>query len=202
MIFSLLLFLLICISMVLQEFIPTIEMVHHGRLLLVPVVFLSSSITVPYPVMLALALAAGLMWDARNVVMVEGAAPGLDSYTDGEIVTAMEVDLPFGYTIFLYGLLGSLMQGVRPLFRRGRWELPSVMIGFATLLLLLFEYLFINFRRGDFYFPAEIWHKIVSSALLSMLVAPLVFLLLYRLAAGSGYRIRYEGLARRREYGR
>lgn len=202
MIFSLLLFLLICVSMVIQEFIPTIEWVHHGRLLLVPVVFLASSITVPYPVMLSLALVAGLMWDARHVVFVEGAAPDPDPLQAGGMVDGMEVDLPFGCTIFLYGLLGSLMQGVRPLFRRGRWELPSVMIGFATLLLLLFEYLFINFRRGDFYFPVEVWHKILSSATLSMLIAPLVFLLLYRLADSSGYRIRYEGLARGRDYGR
>ena len=134
-------------------------------------------------------------------MVVEGLPAQLNQYGGGELV-GLEVDLPFGYTIFLYGLLGSLMQGVRPLFRRGRWELPSIMIGFATLLLLLFEYLFINFRRGEFFFPVEVWHKILSSALLSMLVAPLVFLLLYRLAASAGYRIRYEGLARRREYGR
>ena len=72
------------------------------------------------------------------------------------------------------------------------------MIGLATLLLLLFEYLFINFRRGDFYFPAEVWHKILSSSLFSVLIAPFVFLLLYRLAGRAGYRIRYEGLARRK----
>ena len=131
-----------------------------------------------------------------------GVEAGASSFGIGASSGGAEVDLPFGYTIFLYGLLGSLMQGVRPLFRRGRWELPSIMIGVATLLLLFFEYIFINFRRGDFYFPVEVWHKILSSSLFSILIAPLVFLMLYRLARRSGYRIRYEGLSRRREYGR
>ena len=198
--FSLLLFCLLCVSMVVQEFIPSIAMVHNGRLLIVPLLFLASSVTVPYPVMLGLAAAGGFMWDARNVVIVGDAGAG--DFGGGISMGGAEVDLPFGFTIFLYGLLGSLMQGVRPLFRRGRWELPSIMIGVATLMLLLFEYLFINFRRGDFYFPAEVWHKILSSSLFSILVAPLFFLMLYRLARRSGYRIRYEGLSRRRDYGR
>ncbi len=198
--FSLLLFCLLCVSMVVQEFIPSIAMVHNGRLLLVPLLFLASSVTVPYPVMLGLAVAGGFMWDARNVVIVDQI--GVGDFGGSFSMGGTEVDLPFGFTIFLYGLLGSLMQGVRPLFRRGRWELPSIMIGVATLLLLLFEYLFINFRRGDFYFPAEVWHKILSSSLFSILVAPLFFLMLYRLARRSGYRIRYEGLSRRRDYGR
>ncbi|MFV1995321.1 MAG: hypothetical protein ACC661_07775 [Verrucomicrobiales bacterium] len=185
-------------AMVVQEFIPSMEWAHHGRLLLVPVVFFASSVTVPYPVMLLLALVTGFLWDARHVVIVENAAAVLSSISDGKVAAGADVDLPFGYTIFLYGLLGSFMQGVRPLFRRGRWELPSVMIGVATVMLMLFEYLFINFRRGDFYFPAEFWHKVISSALLSMLAAPLVFLLLYRVAKLSGYHIRYDGLAHRR----
>ncbi len=200
--FSLLLFGLLCLSMIVQEFIPSLEIVHHGRLFLVPLFFLASSVTVPYPVMLALAVVGGFLWDARNVVIVDGIDVGTGLYGFEISGGGGEVDLPFGYTIFLYGLLGSLMQGVRPLFRRGRWELPSIMIGVSTLLLLFFEYIFINFRRGDFYFPVEIWHKILSSSLFSILIAPLAFLMLYRLATRSGYRIRYEGLSRRREYGR
>ena len=140
MIFTFLMFMLIAFSMIVQEFIPSMDFVHHGRLLLVPVVFLACSVTVPYPVMLLLALFAGLLWDARNVVMVQNPNVLLDSVADQTVVTGMEVDLPFGFTIFLYGLLGSLMQGIRPLFRRGRWELPSVMIGIATLLMLVIEY--------------------------------------------------------------
>ncbi len=202
MIFTALLFILICLAMILQEFIPSMEVVHHGRLLLVPVVFLASSVTVSYPVMLLLALTAGFLWDARNVVFVEDAEAVVSAVSEGEVPAGVVVELPFGYTIFLYWLLGSLMQGIRPLFRRGRWELPSIMIGIATLLMLVFEYLFINFRRGDFYFPVEVWHKTSSSALFSVLIAPFIFLLLYRLAARTGYQIRYDGLARLRSHGR
>ncbi|HPZ98709.1 MAG TPA: hypothetical protein PLT93_11255, partial [Phycisphaerae bacterium] len=70
---------------------------------------------------------------------------------------ALEVDtIPpaaggaFGFSIFLYALLGSLMHGIRPLFRRGRWELPVLMTGAGTFLLLTLDYLFINFRRAGF----------------------------------------------------
>ena len=54
--------------------------------------------------MLLLALATGFAWDARYFVPL-----GQDS------------ELVFGLTILLYGLAGSFIQGVRPLFRRGRW---------------------------------------------------------------------------------
>lgn len=202
MTFTFMLFGLLGLSMIVQEFIPSISMVHHGRLLIVPLVFFASAVTIPYPVMLGLAIVGGFLWDARNVVIVDQIGFGVGDYAAGVATGGGEVDLPFGFTIFLFGLLGSLMQGVRPLYRRGRWEFPSIMIGVATFLLLFFEYLFINFRRGEFYFPAAVWHKILSSSLFSILVAPLVFLLLYHLARRAGYRIRYEGLSRRRDYGR
>ena len=90
------------------------------------------------------------------------------------------------------------MQGIRPLFRKGRWEMPVIMCGVGTFLLLTCEYLWINFRRGGFFFPSSIWSSILTTALLSTLVAPLVFFLIDRLAKISGYHIRYEGLAYRR----
>jgi hypothetical protein len=34
------------------------------------------------------------------------------------------MSLPFGISIVLFGMLGTLMQGIRPLFKRGRLELP------------------------------------------------------------------------------
>ena len=106
----------------------------------------------------------------------------------------------FGYSILIYGLLGSLMQGIRPLFRRGRWELPVLMTGIGTGLLLIIEHLWICFLRGRFFFSEEIWMNIGTTALLSMMVSPLLFLGVHWLSAVAGYQIRYDGLRLRRSW--
>ena len=89
------------------------------------------------------------------------------------------------------------MQGVRPLFRRGRWELPIIMTGVGTFLFLLIQYLLVNFTLGGLVFPERIWFKLMATALLSMLISPLVFFILHRLAIMTDYQIRYEGFRRR-----
>ncbi|MES2708858.1 MAG: hypothetical protein V4726_19850 [Verrucomicrobiota bacterium] len=211
MIFTVLLFILTGFSLILQDFIPVFDWAYHSRILIVPVVFFACAVSVPYPVMLMLAFSTGFVWDARNLInpdYAEKLAPGLLTgnlhFGDiGQAAFQLETAVPhsgasFGFTIFLYGLLGSLMQGIRPLFRRGRWELPVLMTGVGTFLLLLLDYLWINFRRGGFVFPVEVWYYLLTTALLSMFVAPLVFFLIDCLAKLSGYRIRYTGLTNRR----
>ncbi|MEM8954859.1 MAG: hypothetical protein AAGD22_11965 [Verrucomicrobiota bacterium] len=202
MVYFLFIVVMLAGAMAAQEFMPVMDFAQQARVLLVPAVFFASAVTVSYPVMLILALLAGFMWDARNVVVVESPVDLVAMFSEQKAQPGTEVDLPFGYSILLYGLLGSLMQGVRPLYLKGRWELPTVMVGVVTFFLLLFEYLFINFRRGDFYFPQAVWEKIIASALPSMAIAPLVFLMLSRLARWAGYRNRDEGLAYGEGHGR
>ena len=218
-IFSALVFGLVSIAFLLQELIPPIPWAYDAVLCLVPVVFFSGAITVPYPVMLALAFFTGFVADARHIVAelpaiepvlsmsgMEGTdgLEGLRGITGWSDLGAMAsragpvsagAHLAFGHTVFLYGLLGSLMQGIRPLLRRGRWELPVLMTGVATFLLLLLTYLVMEFRSGDFSFPETIWYFMLASAMLSMVVSPLIFLLLDRLSRASNYKIRFEGLA-------
>lgn len=202
MIFTLLLFLLTAFALVLQDFIPAIDWAYHSRVFVVPVVFFACAISVPYPVMLMLAFATGFVWDAKNLVSPDFGEHG--AFSDiARAALSLDTAVPqsgitFGFTIFLYALLGSFIQGIRPLFRRGRWELPVLMTGVGTFLLLLLEFLWINFRRGGFSFPVEVWYHLLTTSLLSMFVAPFVFFLIDRLAKLSGYRIRYEGLAKRR----
>ena len=105
-----------------------------------------------------------------------------------------------GFTIFIFGITGALIQGLRPLFRRGRWELPVLMIGICTALGLLMEYLVISFHRGGLSFPPELWWKLLMTALFSALVSPFILLLLNRLADRVRYKIRMEGLKRRYSY--
>ena len=196
MIFTALLGLILCFSMILQDFIPSIPWAYSSHLHLVAVVFFACAVSVPYPIMLLFAFLTGFVWDAKNMVQ-------LMDVDVAQAAANLGVLLPksggtFGFSIFLYGLFGSLMQGIRPLFRRGRWEMALLMVGVGTFLLLLFEYLWINFRRGGFYFPASIWYYITTTALLSMAVAPLAFYLIHRLARTCGYHIRLEAMAYRR----
>jgi hypothetical protein len=196
MIFVLLLFLLMSLGFVVQDFIPAISWAWHARIFAVPIVYFACAISVPFPVMLCLAFFTGFVWDALNHISI--------NWADVQHA-ALEVDAvvgsgggAFGFSIFLYALLGALMHGIRPLFRRGRWELPILMTGAGTFLLLTLEYGFINFRRAGFSFQTEVWKHIAATSVLSMIVAPFAFLLINFLAKISGYSIRYEGLATRK----
>ena len=195
MIFVLLLFVLMALGFVVQDFIPAIDWAWHARIFAVPIIYFACAISLPFSVMLCFAFFTGFVWDALNHVAV--AYPDIAH-------AALEVGAvpggsggAFGFSIFLFALLGSLMHGIRPLFRRGRWELPILMTGAGTFLLLTLQYAFINFRRGGFSVPVEVWQHIAATSVLSMIVAPFAFLLINSLAKLSGYRIRYEGLARR-----
>ena len=201
--FSVLVFGLTAVAFLIQETVPSIPWAYDAILCLVPVVFFSGAITVPYPVMLLLAFFVGFVSDARHVVAELPAhdfAVGLEHHGSTSTSTSLSGvsgHLSFGYSIFIYGLLGSLMQGIRPLFRRGRWELPVLMTGIATFLLLLLTYLVMEFRSGDFAFPVTVWYYMLASSVLSMIVSPLMFLVLYRLSRASNYQIRFEGLSYR-----
>jgi hypothetical protein len=194
MIFCYLLFMLLGLSFVLQEFLPAISWAYQSRLLIVPVVFFAGAVSVPFPMMLAFAFFTGFVWDARHLLIT----PHAPSFLDPAAQAAASPT--FGYSIVLYALLGSLMQGIRPLFRRGRWELPVLMVGVASALMLIVEYLWISFLRGGFSFPEAAWLNIGTTALLSTMVSPLLFLLIHKFSQFSGYQIRYDGLRLRRPW--
>jgi hypothetical protein len=183
---------LLLLSFILQEFLPVFDWAYGSRLMLVHAVFLATAVAVPFPAMLGLALVTGLIWDARYHVPVYPDEATLGMLTQSEI--------PFGFTILLFGIMGALIQGVRPLFRRGRWELPVFMIGLCTGLTLLIEYLVISFQRGGLEVSMELWWKLLMTALFSSLVSPFLLLLLSHVADRMRYRIRTEGLKRRHTY--
>jgi len=68
------------------------------------------------------------------------------------------------------------------------------MVGLATFSWMLMQYIVISFLRGSLDFDPMLWTKMITGTLLSMLAAPLLFLLLYSLARLSSYEIKYEGL--------
>ncbi len=196
MTYTFLLFILTGFSLVVQDFIPAVSQAWGARILVVPVVFFASAVSVPYPVMLVLAFFTGFLWDALNHTSalfpdIVAAAPQVGAVArDGGGV--------FGVSILIYALLGSFMHGIRDAFRKGRWEWPVFMSGGGVFLLLLLDYLFINIRRGGFSFQKEIWGYIGACAILSMMVSPFVFLVIRGLAMASGYRILNQTYRRRR----
>ena len=112
----------------------------------------------------------------------------------GDVAEMRAGELGFGFSIILFGLMGALMQGVRPLFKRGRLELPVLMVGFATAGWLLIQYLLMAFLRGSLYFETAVWTKLITATLLAMLASPVIFLVLHLLARATVYEIKYEGL--------
>lgn len=190
---------LLLLSFAVQEFIPSVSMAQYATLFLPPVFFFAASVAVPFATMLMLAFLTGFIWDARYQPGVFGAqASAADSLINDTLLSTDTIaaggGLGFGISIVIFALLGTLMQGIRPLFKRGRLELPVLMVGFATFTWLLSEYALMTFFRGSFQFPTGVWSKMVTDTLLAMLASPLLFLVLYWLASLSHYEIKYEGL--------
>ena len=189
--------ILLLLTFMVQEFIPGLEIAQFATLFLPAVFFFSASVAAPFSMMLVLAFITGFIWDARHLPgVVESMAGAEDVFGTGADIElgAGSHPLPFGLSIVMFGMLGTLMQGIRPLFKRGRLELPVLMVGVATFLWLLSQYLIITFLRGSLQFPGGVWTKMITDSLLAMLAAPLIFLLLYSLARLSSYEIKYEGL--------
>ena len=191
--------LLLLLTFVVQEFVPGISMAHHATLLLPPVFFFTAAVAVPFPMMLLLAFITGFIWDARHL---PGAAQTVNSSADSLISGVMATPeivvsgggFGLGISIIIFALLGTFLQGVRPLFKRGRVELPVLLVGFTTFFWLLMEYLIQTFLRGSLFFPTAVWTKMVTDTMLAMLASPLLFLMLYSLAGLSRYEIKYDGL--------
>lgn len=189
--------ILLLLTFMVQEFIPGLEIAQFATLFLPAVFFFSASVAAPFSMMLLLAFITGFVWDARHLPgVLESLSGAEDVFGTGADVElgAGSHPLPFGLSIILFGMLGTLLQGIRPLFKRGRLELPVLMVGLAVFVWLLAQYLIITFLRGSLQFPAGVWSKMITDSLLAMLAAPLIFLLLYSLARLSSYEIKYEGL--------
>jgi len=202
-VYNILVLVMLALTFGAQEFVPAIEFAQYARVLLPPVFFFSASLSVTFPVMLMMALFTGLVWDARNLPykpehLTAPATRELSVPSDfTEQIPGTAGDLVFGYSVILFGGLGTVMQGVRPLFRRGRWEVPVIMVGVATAAWLMLEYLLMSFLRGAFTFPSGMWIKVITEALLAMLVSPVMLYILHTLGRALHYEVRYEGLTYR-----
>ncbi len=186
--------LLVLASFVLQQFIPAFTGFHHSRILLVQLVFLCAAVTVNSPAMLLLAFLSGFLWDANSVTGPHGG--------DIEIYAQPVESIRFGSSILLFAAMGYLMQGIQPLFKEGKWYLSALLSGIAVFLYLAAEYSIISFIRGDFILTEATVLQMVYTSLLTMLFSPVIFWILFSVAALCQHSINphAEKRNRRRTY--
>lgn len=171
MIFFGVLLLSMFFALILQHFIGPLPVIH-ARVMLMPMVVFYGALAMPIAGMLALAFCGGLMWDALHTQYIDGAP-----------------EISAGWSIIVYAALGAIMNGFRPLFQRGRWEIHCLLTGGCTSCLVLIEYLMITIRRQpvQFIFNHDAWWRIGGAGLVAAFLAPLVFFLFNYLAALTGY---------------
>lgn len=188
--YSFITLLLLLASFVVQQFLPAFTAIHHSRILFVQLIFLCAAVTVGQPTMLLLAFIGGFFWDAHCALGPHGGDP--------EVYSQQVESLRFGYSIFLFGAMGYLMQGIQPLFKQGKWQFSALLSGIAIFLYLTAEYAIINFVRGEFIlFKATVMQMLFTS-LLTMLFSPLIFWLLFRIAKACDHSIHPDAGRKRR----
>jgi hypothetical protein len=161
MIFFFVLLGFVFVAQIGEFFIPALAWFHNARVYITPVIVFYGAMALPFPLMLALALYAGILLDAFTVQVI-----------------GAKVEISLGWSIILYAVLAGIMHGFRPLFIRGRWEVHCVLSGICTSAILLAQYLMITFRRGSVIFSPEIWWQIGGSGIIAVLIAPITFWLL------------------------
>lgn len=161
-------------GLVVQHFIAPLPP-FGARVLLMPIIMFYGALAFPVPGMLALAFFGGLMWDALHV-RVELAGEG-------------SVEVALGWSIVMYAIFGALMNGFRPLFQRGRWEIHCLLSGACTSVIVFAEYLMRTFRQEQvlLLFNKEVWWRIGGAGLIAALLSPFFFFALNYLAFLAGY---------------
>ena len=83
-------------------------------------------------------------------------------------------------------------MGVTPLFRSGRWQIPTLVIGCSVYFYLWIEYLLINIVRGDFVMTSGVFLKISYTSILSTLMVPPMLKLLEKIANLCNHMIKND----------
>lgn len=156
--------LVLCVffSLVLQELIPPLTIFGSARVDLVPVFFCYGALLLPFPLAILLAMVAGLLVDLANVQILAG-----------------HVEIGLGWSIFFYVLYAIILQGVRPVFLRGRWEIHAFASGVCAILLVAAQFVMITFRResSGFEWSSLVIWKILVPGSIAFLLAPVVYFL-------------------------
>ena len=182
MLFFPLLIVFVLLVFVAQQFLPVLP--HEARVHLLPLLVFYSAVATPFWMMLLVALASGLLWDAFTAQVLSAGVPGPDG------IPAASVEISVGWSILLYATLGAIMSGFRPMFQRGRFDvylLVSFLCGLFTAMVVAMEFVMICFRRGGFFYTQEIGWRIGGAGLAAMAIAPVLFVLLNLFARACRY---------------
>lgn len=158
-------------SLVLQHVLGAVPP-WGARLFLMPVVFFYGALSFSTGRMLFLAFCSGVMWDLIHIQGMEDSG-----------------DLGIGWSVIAYGILGTLVSGMRPLFLRGRWEVHCLFSGAGTSVLVLLEYLMLSLRREPLHFEFSnlVWGRVFGAGILALIVSPFVSLILGYLGGLLGH---------------
>src|SRR5437763_7392495 len=170
MIFFFILLVLLVVAQIAEFFIPPLDWMYHAHIYIAPVLVFYGAMALPFPLMLALALFAGVLLDALTVQVI-----------------GSKVEISLGWSILLYAVLAGIMHGLRPLFIRGRWEVHCVLTCLCTSAIILAQYLMITFRRGTFMFSKAVWWQIGGPGLMAILLALLIIWMLNWIARMTRY---------------
>ena len=168
------------VALVFQCNCPPLAAFSSARVLLFPAVLTYGALALPFAGALALAFFNGFVWDALTAQIVTPA------------FGQPRLELSFGWSIVLYGVLVVLVHGLRPLFLRGRWDLHCLASGLCAVVILAAQYLMITFSRGGLIFPRELVGRILLPGFFAMLLAPIVYLAFNALAGLIGYPVQIE----------
>jgi hypothetical protein len=167
------LIILIFGSFVFQLFLLPVIFLHGAAILFVPSIYFYGCLSLPFPLMLALTFATGLLNDLFLV--------SRDSH----------LDFTVGTSILTYLVPGLIMHGFRPLFLQHRWEIHYLLAEICALLtpfLLLVEYAILSFQRSEIFLSDVIIWRIFGPGLISLVIAPCVFFILTPLSHALRYR--------------
>ena len=169
------------VAQLFQHSLPAFDALHGARATLFPVLLAYGSLALPYPLVLALAFCSGLLWDLLTLQVITSTAT---------LLKTPSVEVVVGTSVVLYGLLGTLMHGLRPLFLRGHWEIHVLLSGLCTIAILLAEFLVLNLKRGGFDFPPVMWWRILAPGVIALFLAPVVYLIFTLIAYLLNYPVR------------
>jgi hypothetical protein len=148
----------VILAFIIQHALPPMGDMHEARILLVPLVFCYAACVLPFPAMLAAALYTGFVSDLMYLHVVGG-----------------KVEIPIGFSIVFYMLLGCVANGFQPAMK-GRNVLPFVLMsGLGTSLYLFIQFAVITWHRGDFVWSNSVTWRVVAPGVMAAFIAPLFY---------------------------
>jgi hypothetical protein len=178
------------LTVVCQPYCVPVPALFGARPLLFPIILAYGALALPFWGALALAFFNGVLWDALTMQIIN-----TSPYLQGHAVA----EIPFGWSVILFGILVILIHGLRPLFLRGRWELHCLTSGLCVVVILLMQFALAVFHRGGLVLPLDFWQRLLLPGFFAMLIAPLVYLAFLFVAALLGYTVRLTAEDRRRD---